>query len=248
MYRAVNRILVIEHADSCPVARIGEWIVDRGATLDVRRGHAGDPVPTTMAEAQADGVVIMGGPQDSWDDDAGPWFAATRSLAADAVRVGAPVLGICLGHQILALALGGSVGRGPATQRGARPITATEAGEKDPVIGALEPDAAMLHWNTDLVLTAPEGATVLATIDLAGAEPGIQAFRQGSALGLQGHPEVTPAIVQQWVDDDVAADRLSASQAAALSAAHGRDDQQLARTGRAIIDAWLATSGGIASK
>ena len=146
-------------------------------TARLDRGEA-PPSPSGF-----DRVVTLGSERAA-DDDAVPWQAHERATlaAADAARV--PVLGVCFGAQSLARALGGSV------RRAARPelgwvLVGTRA--PDGV-----PDGPWLAWHDDELLPPP-GAEVLA----ANAS-GVQAYRAGHHVGVQFHPEVTPAIVAGW--------------------------------------------------
>ncbi len=106
-----RRLLAIQHEEEAPAAWLGEWWAERGLVLDVLRADLGKPIPDTV---EYDGLVVLGGYMGAADDDRHPWLAPTRSLLARAVEDGVPTLGVCLGHQMLAVALGGVVGRNPA--------------------------------------------------------------------------------------------------------------------------------------
>ena len=99
-------VLVVEHDVECPPALFGEWLVEAGCDLDVRRPYAGDELPGLTAY---DGFVVLGGPMGANDDAQHPWLAPVKELVREARDVGLPTLGICLGHQLVAVALGGSV-------------------------------------------------------------------------------------------------------------------------------------------
>ncbi|GIG41031.1 type 1 glutamine amidotransferase [Cellulomonas phragmiteti] len=150
--------------------------------------------PRLPALADVSGVVVMGGPMDA-DDVAGhPGLAAERGLLAAAVDAGVPVLGVCLGHQLLALALGARLHRRTAREVGFAPVRLVA---DDPVLGGLGAvgDApSVLHWHSDEV-DLPEGATLLASSDVTT----VQAFRAGSALGVQFHPELDTAMLDLWL-------------------------------------------------
>ncbi len=97
------------------------------------------------------------------DDAVAPWLAPTRALIADAVARGVPTLGVCLGHQLAAVALGGAVERNPSGRTvGLVPVRLTDAGASDPLLAGLGGLPAV-HYNDDVVLEAPAG-TVLATL------------------------------------------------------------------------------------
>ena len=118
------RILVVEHEDSCPPALFGDWLVEAGCLLEVCRPYAGDALPALTAY---DGVLVLGGEMGANDDDAHPWLTPLKAGIRDAVEAGTPLLGICLGHQLVAAALGGVVERNPRGQTvGLQPVGWTE--------------------------------------------------------------------------------------------------------------------------
>ncbi|MGH3509083.1 MAG: type 1 glutamine amidotransferase, partial [Nocardioidaceae bacterium] len=108
------RILVIEHEEQCPPGWLGEWLVEAGASLDVRRAYAGQPLPNRLTHH--DGLVVLGGSMGANDDAKHGWLTATKQLLRQAVADDVPTLGVCLGHQLLAAALGGTVGPNPNGQ------------------------------------------------------------------------------------------------------------------------------------
>jgi GMP synthase (glutamine-hydrolysing) len=161
------------------------------AGLEVR--HAcpleGDPLPDHGAVA---GAVVMGGPMNVDEVDRYPGLAATRDWLAEAVRREMPVLGICLGSQLLARALGAAVVLGERKEVGFAPVTVDDP--DDPVLGGLAPGAEVLHWHGD-VFELPAGATHLASSELTAH----QAFRVGNAWGVLFHPEADLALARQWM-------------------------------------------------
>jgi len=161
--------------------------------LHLRRG---DPPPALDG---VDAIVSMGGEQSVLEIDADPRLAAEGRWLAEAVlERGIPVLGVCLGAQLLAHALGGRVFRLPRRHVGWLPLELTAAGHDDPVLGAIPPAAHGLHWNED-GFEPPPGASELLE-RRAGA--GCVAFRHGaSAWGVQFHPEVDPPSLQHWYAD-----------------------------------------------
>lgn len=194
-------ILVVQHEDDCPPALVGGWLTDAGCTLDVRRPYAGDPLPESLAGH--DGLLVLGGPMGADDDATHAWLAPTKALAREAVADGVPTLGICLGHQLVASALGGTVARNPAGQQlGLLEVGWTAEAATDVLLRPLAeaPAAARgVHWNDDVVTVLPPGAVLLATAP-AGE---VQAVRFAPrAWGVQLHPEVDRAILAPWAHDD----------------------------------------------
>lgn len=187
-------VLVVEHGDDGPPGWVGESLVEAGCVLDVRRPYAGDTLPTTLADHDA--MVVLGGAMDAGADAAYPWLATTKELVQQAAREGVPALGICLGHQLCAVALGGTVGRNPRGQQiGLVDVGWRDAAGVDPLLAPVATARQGVHWNDDIVLDLPAGATVLATAPAG--EP--QAVRYApSVWGLQLHPEVDEQAIEPW--------------------------------------------------
>ena len=220
--------LVVQHAATCPPARLGRWLAEDGFTLDVRRPDQGQPLPTHLDRHAA--LVVLGGEMNAYDDGPYPWLPQTRALLAEAVRRERPTLGVCLGHQLLAVGTGGRVepsASGP--QLGLHPVDRTPAAAADPLLGELPADAAAVHWNEDLVTRLPDGA-----VELARTPAGAQAYRLGAAAwGVQFHPEADATVLRAWAAADVAAGRLAPERAARLLAEVAAADRGVQATWRA---------------
>jgi len=198
------RLLVVEHEDDAGLGRM-EAPLAGVAQLDVRRPYLGDAVPTDAAGSGFDGVVVLGGEMGALDDEVAPWLPATRQMLAGAVRVRLPVLGICLGAQLLAVACGGRVESGGAgLEVGLVRIEPTLAALDDvllgPVIAALGEGPGQVltaaQYHQDAVAELPPDAVHLA----GGGSYEFQAFRVGPvAWGLQYHPEVTREDFAAWI-------------------------------------------------
>jgi GMP synthase (glutamine-hydrolysing) len=183
---------VVQHvAHEGPGALAGA-IAASGRDCTLLRVDRGDAIPPPSAVEELAGLVVLGGPM-SVHDDLG-WLADERTLMAAAVRAGLPVLGICLGAQQLALALGAEVTTGPAPEMGVSEVHLTSAVIGDPVFGPAPTPLPCMHWHAD-TFTLPAGGVLLASSE---AYP-LQAFRVGPlAYGLQFHVEVTAALVGHW--------------------------------------------------
>ncbi|MBU4214782.1 MAG: gamma-glutamyl-gamma-aminobutyrate hydrolase family protein [Actinobacteria bacterium] len=169
-----------------------------------------EPQPRLPSVDEIAGLVVMGGPPDADDDAHHPGLAAERALLAQAVDADVPTLGVCLGAQLLALALGARLLRRAGTEIGFAPI---ELVASDPLLDPLGSPAQVLHWHLDQV-ELPVGATLLASSALTP----VQAFRAGSALGLQFHIEVDAPLLDLWLS---APDDLVDGEQRAVIAAEG---------------------------
>ena len=239
-------VLVVQHQELCPPGWVGEWLTAEGLRLDVRHPYAGDPLPDGLGEH--DGLVVLGGQMGANDDDAYPWLTPTKDLIRWGAAHAVPVLGICLGHQLAAAALGGEVVVNPAgARRGVLEMSWSEAGA-DPVVGSCGGSA--VFWHRDVVTRLPEGTQVLAR-----AQSGELAAARfaPSVWGLQCHPEARPDIVTGWAakdralavaDDETTDDETTAHEVADV-------DQALAAVTDAraqLVDAWRPLATGFAER
>jgi GMP synthase-like glutamine amidotransferase len=151
------------------------------------------PVPLLPNPAELGALVIMGGPMSANETDLYPGLGAEIQYARACVDAGVPTLGICLGHQILARALGAAVVPAPATRIGLAPVTVSRGIEDNPLKGLGR--NPVLHWHSENV-ELPVGAQLLARSETCPVE----AFRYGSALGLQFHVEVGTRLFAEWMD------------------------------------------------
>jgi GMP synthase-like glutamine amidotransferase len=187
--------LVIQHVSPERPYAIGDSLADGGVTVDLRRVFAGDPLPDDLSGH--DGLVVMGGPASANLDDGFPTRRAEIALLAEGVQRQVPVLGVCLGAQLLAIATGGSAFPGDAgPEIGWGPVTLAPAAADDPLLGSAGTTTLeVLHWHGDTFRLHPD-AVVLASNDRYAN----QAFCVGSrAWGLQFHVEVDGPGVQAMV-------------------------------------------------
>lgn len=209
----MSRLLVVQHEDDCPPALVGDWLTERGCELDVRRPYAGDDLPATLADH--DGLLVLGGSMGAEGDH--PWLAPTKDLVRTAVAEAVPTLGICLGHQLVASALGGRVERNPRGQQlGLLEVGWTAEAVADELFGTLAEAPAPArgaHWNDDVVTVLPPGATLLASAPTGE----VQAVRFAPTVwGVQLHPEVDHAILRRWAADDAGSHAAAGIDQAAL--------------------------------
>jgi GMP synthase (glutamine-hydrolysing) len=179
------RVLALQHVAVEPPANIGIAITRAGGSVDVVRIDQGQAVPANL-DGYA-GLLIMGGPMGVYEADKYPHLAEERRLIASAIERRAPILGICLGSQLLASALGAPVRPGPRKEIGWYPVTLTPAAASDPLLAGLPATFTPLHWHGD-IFDLPPGAVALARSELTAH----QAFSFGGhAFGLLFHLEVT---------------------------------------------------------
>lgn len=170
------------------------WFTEEGLSTRVVPLDGDARVPELLVE---DGLVVLGGEMSCLDDDHHPWLEEVRSLIREAVDRRGPVLGICLGGQLLAQALGGKVTRGASgVEDGVIVVHPTAAAAGDPLFAGMPRAIPAACWHEDAIVDLPEGATWLAYSERYRN----QAFRiSDRAWGVQFHPEVSPQTYQRWV-------------------------------------------------
>jgi GMP synthase-like glutamine amidotransferase len=192
--RDMPACLIVQHVEPEKPFAIASALEGVGAEIDIRRTHAGQAVPASAAGYDA--VVVMGGPMSALSDDGFPTRRAEIVLLADALEREVPVLGVCLGAQLLAAAAGGRVVRGDAGQEiGWGGITLTEEATGDPLFAGMPSPMTVLHWHGE-TFELPASAVHLASSSVYRN----QAFRTGPcAWGLQFHLEVDGSAVGEFV-------------------------------------------------
>ncbi len=210
--KVLMRILVFQHDDAEHPGSFREFWEEGGHECVSIPLHAGAAIPSLDGY---DILVAMGGPMDVWQEDRHSWLApekrAIRSWVHD---LGRPFLGICLGHQLLGEALGGSVASMARPEVGLADVDLTSSGQKDPLLDGMGSTIETFQWHGAEVARLPEGAVVLASNS---ACP-VQAFRYGRrAFGLQYHCELTASTVADWTA--IPAYRASLEQALGQQAA-----------------------------
>ena len=185
-------VLVVQHEPECPPGLVGTWLAEEGVPLEVVQPYAGKALPADLTAHS--GLVVLGGHMGANDDDAYSWLGPTKALIREAAAAGTATLGICLGHQLAAVALGGEVRRNPdGYRRGVLDMGWQPEAHSDPVVGGCGPRAVL--WHHDIVTRVPVDTRVLGR-----ARTGelLAARFAPTVWGVQCHPEAGAEVVARW--------------------------------------------------
>lgn len=181
-------------------------------------------VPAEFDPRRLAGLIVLGGPMNADEVDRHPLLRPEVELIRQTVAADLPVLGICLGAQLLAEALGGRVYRHTHKEIGWYDVEFTKAAANDPLWGGLAGRQTLFHWHGD-TFDLPPGAVPLATSNSCTA----QAFRLGTRVyGLQFHLEVTAPIIQRWLDEPAGREEIASLDYIDASAVRARTPAALA--------------------
>ena len=188
------RVVALRHVPFEGLGLIEPALADRGIAVDFPElFREGSQLPDV---SNAAGLIFMGGPMSANDDL--PYLRQEMDVIREAVERGQPVLGVCLGSQLIAKSLGARVYRNPVKEIGWFDVHLTDAGRRDPVLAGLDGRETVFHWHGE-TFDLPEGAEWLAYSEACRH----QAFRVGASIyGLQFHLEVTPAMIGDWCSQD----------------------------------------------
>jgi len=190
----MRKLLVFQHVPFEPLGVLDAMFKHAGFRIRYVNFHRNDDAD--VAVDRYNGLVVLGGPMSADETDRYPHLQLEQDAIREAVECGMPVLGICLGAQLMAASFGGRILRRGAVEFGWRRVTPTQAGGDDPLIAHLEGGAEIFQWHSDTI-TLPRGAEHLAASD----DCLHQAFRIGEcAYGFQFHLEADRALIRRWVD------------------------------------------------
>ena len=189
----IRRALAFQHMDDEPPGLFGDFLQAQGAEVDVVMLHRGEAIPSL---APYDFLLVMGGAMDVWETDAHPWLldevAAIREWTVNRDR---PYFGVCLGLQLLAVAMGGEVGLASQAEVGIGEVELNGLGLVHPLTAGLSPSLKVMQWHHAEVTRLPAGAEVLASSPVTQA----QIICVGpDIVATQFHGELTPALVERW--------------------------------------------------
>ena len=185
-------VILLQHAACEPPGMIEDALAAKGLSLHRVLAENGDPVPQKIGGAA--GLVVLGGSMGVRDYEQYPFLREEGRLIMQAVAQNVPVLGVCLGAQLVASVLGAAVGRNTQPEIGWHPVRLTAEGARDPLWDGVSQTWTGFHWHGDCFETPP-GAVSLASSALTPC----QAFRYGRAVyGFQFHLEVTEVMIRDW--------------------------------------------------
>lgn len=186
-------ILVFQHVDVEHPGSLRRFWAERGDAWTAVELDAGETIPPLEP---FDLLVVMGGPMDVWEEAEHPWLKPEKAAIRRWVReLERPFLGVCLGHQLLADALGGEARRMARPEVGLGAVGLTDAGRADPLFAGLADPLEVFQWHGVGVTRLPEGGVALAGNEACA----IQAMRVGRhAYGVQFHCEIIDETVADW--------------------------------------------------
>ncbi|MEM8952098.1 MAG: type 1 glutamine amidotransferase [Pseudomonadota bacterium] len=187
------RLLVFQHIDCEHPGRLRDFLAEDGVDWDAVELDQGEEIPDLGGY---DALWVMGGPMDVWETDDHPWLIAEKEAIRHWVQdLKKPFLGICLGHQLLADALGGRCAPLSPPEIGVLDVDLTEAGQTDRIFTGMPTRQKCLQWHGVEVTEPPDDATILASSPVCR----VQAMRVGDhAWSMQYHVEVEDDTVDNW--------------------------------------------------
>ena len=194
------RALVIMHVENEGPGVFGELLQTAGAEIRVARLHLGDALPDAQ---EFDAVLSMGGPMNVYEEERYSFLRDETRFLQDAAARDLPVLGICLGAQMIAKAAGAAVTKNRVEEVGWSSVRLTGEGLADPLFRGLPASLPVFQWHGD-TFGIPAGGALLAT----GSECHHQAFRFRRSYGLQFHLEADRALLAEWFAGKPAGDEI----------------------------------------
>ena len=212
------RLLVFQHTPGEHPAAFADHAAAAGDVMSATHLYRGDRIPEFDG---FDALLVMGGPMDVWEVEAHPWLISEKAAIATWVGSGRPFLGVCLGHQLMVEAMGGTCTKLPVPEISVSDIHRVV---DDPIFGDLPQVFPVMKWHGVAAERLPDGAVVLARSDSCP----VQAIRVGDcAWGVQFHPEITASVISDWMGDPAnrasAIDWLGSAEAADQFAADSAD-------------------------
>ncbi len=237
-----GRVLVLQHHPDEDPGALGPLLAAAGLTLTTVELDRSEPIPPLE---DFDFMVVMGGPMDVWQQAEHPWLVEEKlAIRHWVAALGRPYLGVCLGHQLLADALGGAVGPMETPEIGVMDIVLTADGRADALFGGLAPVFPGLQWHGAEVTEPPPDAAVLAHNEYSA----IQALRVGErAWGVQFHLEVDTTTVPTWagVPEYASALERTCGSPAVLARAVEEELPAMAAAARDLVHEFVGSAVGL---
>lgn len=189
------RVLIFQHGDYCPPGTFGDHLAADGIDPTVVELNRGEAIPDLE---DFDILMVMGGAMDVWEEAENPWLVPEKAAIRRWVGLlDRPYLGICLGHQLLAHALGGTVGTAVKPEVALLQIELSDAGRKHALFSGFGVSKRAVQWHGAEVTSLPNNGVVLAS----SADCPVSAFTVGgAAFGVQYHVEATTLSVRDWCE------------------------------------------------
>lgn len=229
------KVLVVEHQTDAGIGFLGECLDRNNVATTIVGPVAGIEIPESGAGF--DGVIVLGGSPGPTDDEAAPWLPRVRSLISSALEHELPLLGLCLGAELLAVVAGGTVSAMPAgSEKGLTDMTMTSHAAEDVLFSNLPVNVRGVQWHSLEISSLPPGTVSLCTSSSCAN----QAFRVGTnAWGLQFHPEVLTETTNKWVNDEYAGFAAAGRFPEGIVAEVKEAESELRRLWGGLADRWL---------
>ncbi len=228
----MGKVLVLQHHPAETLGAIADALESAALAWQYVRVYDEAPLPGTLKDAA--GLILMGGPQTVYQLDRYPYFRSEMALINDALRTEKPILGVCLGSQLIAAALGARVYRNTSREIGWYPVRLSAAARDHRLMGGLPGEFMACHWHSD-TFDLPSGAIALASSELTP----LQAFSYGDrTLALQFHAEITEEILAALVAEFGEGLQRVGIDGAAIMEATPRHLPALSALGEMIFSRW----------
>lgn len=228
------KVLISRHVAGEGPGYLADYLTRNGIDFDIIKIDTGQSYPKSIADYA--GLVFMGGPM-SVNDDL-PWIPRALEIIADAVDAGVPVLGHCLGGQLISKALGGKVTRNRVKEIGWLPVNVVDNAAARDWLAEFPGEFEVFHWHGETFSIPPGATRILSSRDCAN-----QAFVIGNTLALQCHIEMTADMVRDWAHggrEEIAQHRCASVQdEAAMTSDLDARIESLHRIADPIYDRWV---------
>lgn len=234
-------IIAIQNGAAGPINLVGKWLTELGFEIRTIHAYNGQPLPRSLLDLEEEiaprriaGLIPLGGSIGAYDDEKALWLPGEKELIRNSVSEGFPVLGICLGAQLLAASLDGEVGRSDQPEIGLHSVTITDSA--DPIFGAVttNENVVAIQWHQDMVIKLPSQSTSIASSELCAN----QIYRVADLhYGLQFHPEADSTIVGMWEKKRDEAYQRS-EQRTGISAEIAKEQSRLEEIWKPAIKRW----------